>query len=158
MAKKETPKKNTAEAEIEEFKIGWQRCQADFDNFKKRTIAEKAIWQEEARIDFLSEMLPILDNLSLMTASRPPEIENNPWVQGVVIICKQINETLAEMNVEKIEPNTNDKFDHNLHDAISSEASDQVEPDHIIKTLKPGYKINDRIIRPAVVVTSSHKS
>jgi len=155
MVKKETQKKPDHNQQIEEYKTGWQRCQADFDNFKKRTVAEKAIWQEEARIDFLHEMLPVLDNLSLMSKSRPAEIEENPWVQGVVIICKQIDDALSEMNVEKIEPNANDVFDHNLHDAISSEKSRDVESDHIIKTLKPGYKIGERVIRPAVVVTSS---
>lgn len=158
MVKKESPKKPDSQKELEEFKIGWQRCQADFDNFKKRTTAEKAIWQEEAKIDFLNEMLPILDNLSLMSKSTPAEISENPWVQGVIIICKQIDEALAEMGIEKIEPAVNDKFDHNFHDAISSEESQEVEADHIIKTLKPGYKSEHRIIRPAVVITSNKKN
>lgn len=137
---------------MEELRSGWQRTQADFENYKKRVESEKQRWQEDAKIDVFYHLLPLLDNISLALKHMPKSIEKEPWVQGIVHIGRQIDQELAELGVEKIVVQVGDIFDHNLHDAIETKSDKSYNNDQIIEVRFGGYRIGDKIIRPAKVV------
>ena len=150
---KKTKKTNL---QTDDHKTLWLRTLADFENFKKRTSNEKASWTSEAKIDLLSKILPLLDNLALLATHKPAELEDNAWAKGVDLIAKQIEQTLEDEGISVIAPIQGEVFDPNFHEAISIEKSDLGEG-LIVKAHKNGYKINDKIIRPAQVVTSQGK-
>ncbi|MCX6809808.1 MAG: nucleotide exchange factor GrpE [Candidatus Berkelbacteria bacterium] len=144
----------------DELKLGWQRCQADFDNFQKRVSADKERWSESARTETFEKILPVLDNLHLTLLHVPQDLKENSWIQGVEIVAKQIDETLRELGIEKIEPKIGDSFDPAFHEAVEvvTAATDKkhksIKSHSIIRLARPGYKIADSLIRPARVVVA----
>lgn len=146
--------KNTKQ-EIANLKAGWQRTQADFENYKKRVEQDKANWSREAKLEVLEKILPILDNLHLAAIHTPNELKENQWVQGINHIAKQIESNFTELGVEKITPNVGDKFDHTIHEAVSTEQSEKYPEDSILEIKSAGYKVEGILIRPAKVVVSS---
>lgn len=149
-------KKNQGQ-EILDLKAGWQRTQADFENYKKRVEQDKASWSREAKLEVLEKILPILDNLHLATIHTPNELKENQWVQGINHIAKQIENSFIELGIEKIAPNAGEKFDHTIHEAVSTEQSKKFPEDSILETKSAGYKVEGILIRPAKVVVSSKK-
>lgn len=146
--------KHTKHQDQTDYKILCQRTLADFENYKKRVEAEKAIWTDQAKIDFLHKLLPVLDNLVLMANHQPEDLKDNSWAQGVALVSKQIEDTLAEEGVEKIEASAGDDFDPNYHEAVGVEENKRIAFGKITKLQKPGYKIGDKIVRVAKVLTS----
>lgn len=142
-----------ADATIQSLQAGWQRTQADFENFKKRTEQEKSRWQEDAKIDVFSRLLPLLDNISLAAKHTPKSIENDPWVQGIAHISRQIDQELSELSVFKVDVKPGDQFDHNFHEAIETRSDKSYNNDQIIEVRSDGYLIDKKLIRPARVVT-----
>lgn len=144
--------KNKSTKQLEELKAGWQRTQADFENYKKRTEQERSKWQEDAKVDVFSRLLPLLDNISLAAKHTPKSIENDPWVQGISHISRQIDQELSDLSVKKIDIKPGDQFDHNFHEAIESRANKSYNNDQIIEVRNDGYVIGNKLIRPARVV------
>ncbi len=157
MTKKKTTQKNEVnnglEEKILELTTGWQRTQADFTNFRRQTELDRQKLAEMTKADVLLEILPVLDNFQLAAKHLPAELENNNWAQGVRQIEKQFESILASTGLEKI-PAVGQQFDHNIHEAIESVASEQPVGE-IIEEIQTGYQINDNIIRPAKVKVSS---
>ena len=141
-------------SEQADFQHLFQRTLADFENYKKRVESEKAIWTDQAKIDFMHALLPVLDNLVLMTEHQPTELKDNSWAQGVSLISKQIEETLKNESIDKIIPISGDDFDPNMHEAVGAIEDKTVDRGKIAKVQKPGYKIGNKVIRVAQVVTS----
>jgi len=144
-------KQSAATKQIEELKAGWQRTQADFDNYKKRTEQERSIWIEEGKLESFKSLLPILDNLTAATNHIPADKTNDSWSQGIVFIAKQIESSLADLGITRISPQVGEKFDHNTQEAVATEKSDRVDAGCIISVDSLGYKIGEKVIRPARV-------
>jgi len=140
--------------QAEELRAGWQRCQADFENYKKRVEGEKSSWTAQARIEVLEEMLPILENLDLAVLHAPKENKNSQWVEGIIHITRQIDAKLTELDIARINPQPGDIFDHNLHEALSTEKNPKIKSGHIIRTQRTGYQMGDAVILPAKVVVA----
>jgi molecular chaperone GrpE len=149
MTKREDLKKK-----ISELQSGWIRTQADFDNYKKKTEADKASWTKVAKEDTLFEILPILDNLYFAFKHQPQELEGNSWVQGINHIANQIDQKLNELGIERITPQKKEVFSPQLHEALATEKTKGAKPDTILELIRPGYKIGEKIIRPAQVKVS----
>lgn len=147
-----TPKAITPEAT--DFQNLFLRTMADFENYKRRVEADKSNWTDSAKIDFMHALLPVLDNLVLMTEHQPEDLKDNSWVQGVSLIAKQIEETLQSEGIEKIIPIVGEDFNPNTEEAVSALEDKKYKPGQIVKVQKPGYKISDKIIRVAQVITS----
>ena len=141
-------------SQIEELKLGWQRTQADFENYKKRTEEDKTNWSRSTKVEVLEKILPILDNLSLAAAHTPEKFKDNSWAQGINHILKQIEDSFSELGIEKVSPEPGEKFDHTIHEAISAQESQSIPEDSIIKTEMDGFKIEGVLTRPAKVVIS----
>jgi len=139
---------------VASLQAGWQRTQADFENYKKRVEQDRANWSREAKIEVLDKILPILDNLHLASAHTPNELKENQWVQGINHIAKQIENNFDELGIEKIVPDPGNKFDHTIHEAVSTEQSKKYPEDSILETKYAGYKVEGILIRPAKVIVS----
>lgn len=124
------------------------RLQAEFDNYRKRAAKENADFREYAVADAARNLLPVIDNLSLAlknTAAKPDDFR-----KGVELIFKQLQEALQKLNIQRI-PAQGEAFDPRVHEAIEMVESDQVPDHHVLEELQPGYKIKDRLLRPAMV-------
>lgn len=141
------------EQKVGELTAGWQRTQADFQNFRRQTEEDRKKLIRMANIEFLSNILPVLDNFQLAAKHVPAELESNNWVIGVKQIEKQLESILADSGLEKI-ATTGMQFDPNFHESIESIASDKPE-NEIVEEITAGYKFGDVVIRPSRVKISS---
>lgn len=133
--------------EVNEYQERYQRLLADFDNYKKREEANKADFKKFASSSLVEKLLPVIDNLDRALAKAD---ENDAFVEGVVMTRKELLKVLANEGLEEI-PSDGYEFDHNIHQAVLAEDSDEVESNHIIETFQKGYKLNGRLLRPAMV-------
>jgi len=140
--------KKKEKKEIEELKAGWQRTQADFENYKKRVEKDKISWHDEARSEVIRELLPIFANLTLAASHVP---KDSSWGSGINLILKQLDDKLGSLGVEKIVPQKGEIFDPNLHEAVAAENLTQVKEGCITRVESEGYKIADKVICPARV-------
>ena len=131
------------------------RTSADLENFKKRAARERQEAIRFANAALLEKLIPALDNfdMALAAANNP---EGNPVESlktGIAMIHSQLKSALAEAGLEEIDA-ANQPFDPNLHEAISHEESTDAPEGHVLRQLRKGYKLRDRLIRPASVVVA----
>ncbi|OQA52697.1 MAG: heat shock protein GrpE [candidate division WS2 bacterium ADurb.Bin280] len=150
-------KKDSKQKQIEDLKAGWQRTQADFENYKKRVEQEKALWRDQARSETFAQLLPLLDNISLATNHLPEKISSEPWVQGIVHIGRQIDQQLGELGITKIQAKAKDAFDHNIHEAIETRQDKSYNDGEIIEIISDGYLNGQKVIRPARVIVCKNE-
>ena len=136
-----------AEAKIVEYKDGWARTQADFQNFRKRVERDNDLFKVSTKGDIIKKVLPVLDDLERALKNRPAE---DAWANGIELVARKFQNILDMEGVKKIEAK-GVAFDPNFHEAISHEPSDEVESGHVIDLVQNGYVIGERVIRPALV-------
>lgn len=124
------------------------RLQAEFENYRKRVNKENADFRDYAVSDAARVLLPVVDNFSLALKNADASAEE--FKKGVELIHKQLQDVLQKMNVQRI-PAQGQRFDPRWHEAIEMVETDQVEDNHVLEELQPGYKIKDRLLRPAMV-------
>ena len=130
---------------------GWQRERADFSNYKKRIERDQETAKNSYKSDVLKTFLPVLDDLELAYSHKPEDGEAASWAQGIELIIRKFHSLLENDGLKKIEVKAGDKLDPNIHMAVSSEDSDEYGSEEIIEVLQNGYRIGDKIIRPAIV-------
>lgn len=135
-----------AKAELAEKADQYLRLQAEFDNFRRRTIKEKEDLRQTANADLLSDLLPVLDNLERALVHA----ENSPVLEGIVMVQKQLLEILNRVGLEKAGVE-GESFDPKFHDAIMQEEKEGIESGTILEVLQPGYKFHDKLLRAAMV-------
>ncbi|MGC2697362.1 MAG: nucleotide exchange factor GrpE [Candidatus Angelobacter sp.] len=124
------------------------RLQAEFDNYRKRAAKENADFRDFAVADAARALLPVIDNFSLAlksSAATPEDLR-----KGVELIHKQLQDVLQKLNVQRI-PAEGEPFDPRVHEAIEMVESDAAPDHHVLEELQPGYRIKDRLLRPAMV-------
>ena len=157
--KKEEKKEENSEAakeseELAKAKDLFVRLAADFDNYKKRAAAEKTALRGVVVAETVQMMLPILDNLERAVDAAAEE--NSPLKDGVVMVLNQAKTSFENFGITSF-GERGEKFDPEIHNAIMTCRDDELEPDTIAKVLQKGYKINDRIIRHALVQVVSEQ-
>jgi molecular chaperone GrpE len=132
------------------------RTQAEFDNYRKRSAREQADFREYAVADAAKALLPVADSFDL--ALRAPATEGDAELRkGVELIRKQLEEALAKIGVKPV-PAVGEEFDPRVHEALEMVETPDAEDNHVIAELQRGYKIKDRLLRPAMVrVARNHK-
>lgn len=140
-----------ARAEIGDLSERLLRLQADFENFRKRAQREKDEARQFANQGLLEKLLPVLDNFEMaLTAVK----DADPSVRdGVQMILDQLLGVLKESGVEPVDA-MGQPFDPNLHEALSQEETTEVEEGTVVQQVQRGYKLNDRLVRPARVVVA----
>lgn len=151
MRKKKASKIQALQAQIEELKQGWQRTQADFENYRKKNEAEREEILMLMKADFLKKITPVLDNFRRALEQLP---NDSDWAEGIKQIQKQLEDILMTEGLQRIPANSGDKFDCNLHEAISCEQNKNIPSDHIIAEIESGWKFEDKVIKPAKVRVS----
>jgi molecular chaperone GrpE len=133
------------------------RTTADFDNFKKRAAREKTESAQYATASVLQKLLPVLDNFesALAAAQNAAKSQGDlaSFQSGVAMIQQQLKAVLVESGLEEIE-SAGKPFDPNFHEAVSEQESVEVAEGHVLLQLRKGYKLKDRLLRPATVIVA----
>ena len=143
------------EAENAELKDRFARRQADFENYRKRVERERTETYNRVVADVAAKLLPVLDNLkrALETEASVEASESDEFrhfLSGVDLIYKQLNGVLDALGVKPIAA-VGEQFDPHIHEAVVTEATDEYEPDTVMQELVAGYRLGDKLIRPAMV-------
>jgi molecular chaperone GrpE len=149
----ETLKKILAEAKAkaEANLAGWQRAQADFINYKKRSEQEKEELVKFANAVLILNLLPILDDLERAFTSIPLRMAKLSWVDGIKLIERKLWASLEAQGLSPIKA-LGEPFDPTLHEAIRQ---DKGKAGIVIEELQKGYMLGDRVLRPAMVVVGN---
>jgi molecular chaperone GrpE len=142
---------NQAQAQAAEYLDGWQRARAEFANYKRRTEAERIELSATAGADVLARVLPAIDDFDRAANTLPDDLKDHAWINGVMLIYRKLLNTLDASNVKPIVVQPGDTFDPTIHEAITHEDSDQFSSGQIIAELQRGYKMGERVLRPAMV-------
>ncbi|MGC6424402.1 MAG: nucleotide exchange factor GrpE [Lentimonas sp.] len=143
-----------AQQEAAEMKTRYLRSVADMENFRKRIAREKQDIIRSAAGNVIESLLPVLDNmkLGLQAAENHPEAKD--VTAGFKMVDDQLKKSLQEQGLEELCPDGL-AFDPNLHECIAHQPSEDVKEDHVIQTVRAGYRLNERLIRAANVIVSS---
>lgn len=149
------------EAENADLKNQLARRQADFENYRKRVERERTDTYNRVAADVATKLLPVSDNLkraldaeSSVEAAESDEFRH--FLSGVDLIWKQLNGVLDALGVKPI-PSVGEPFDPHVHEAVTTEATDEYEPDTVMQEIVAGYRLGDKLIRPALVKVATRK-
>lgn len=141
------------EKERDELRDLVQRTRADFENYQKRSQREAAQERRYAHLPLALELLPIFDNFERATLAAKQAGETGPLVQGVGMIRGQFLDVLRRHGITPIEA-LHQPFDPNLHQAVLQQPSAEHPPNTVVQVLEQGFRIHDRVLRPASVAVS----
>ena len=149
------------EAENAELRNSVARRQADFENYRKRVDRERGETYNRVVADIAAKLLPVVDNLKRAleaeaTVESSESDEFRHFLSGVDLIYKQINGVLDALGVKPI-PAVGEQFNPHVHEAVVIEATDDYEPDTVIQEIVAGYRLGDKLIRPALVKVATRK-
>jgi molecular chaperone GrpE len=133
-----------------------KRTKADFENYRKRMTAEAAAALVRGKAEVLRDVLPVLDDLerAIQAAGLDPEGDSEDGLaHGVLLVFRSLRDSLVRNGVEAVDP-TGERFDPNLHEALSTQAADGAEAGTVVETMQKGYRLGEQLIRPARVVVA----
>ncbi len=145
-------KLRSVERDLADLKDRHVRKLAELENIRKRTEREKRDLFRVALMDLARDFLPILDNLERAMAHASAEERKSHFGQGIGLIRRQLMDLWKRHGLEEVE--TNVPFDPNRHEAVATEATNEVPPNTILDVMQRGYVLQDRLVRPAVVKVS----
>lgn len=151
-----TPDAETAELKNQVAQLQNQllRVSADFDNYKKRAARERQEGIKYAQESLLQRLIPVLDNFEMaQAAGQAQNISVASLQSGIAMVQQQLKSTLNEAGLEELDA-TGKAFDPNLHEALSQEESADIPEGHVLRQLRKGYKLRERLLRPASVVVA----
>lgn len=130
------------------------RVQADFDNFRRRTVKEKEETAKFASSKVIEQLIPVMDNFERAISAGEENSDNDSMVEGVKMVFKQIEQIFEKEGVEPI-PAEGEAFDPNYHQAVMQVESDEHDAGIVVEELQKGYKMKGRVLRPSMVKVSS---
>jgi molecular chaperone GrpE len=136
-------------SQLEEANARYVRLAADFDNYKKRARQEQADTMRFAAATVAERLLPVVDDAERALEHVPDGVDEN-WLKGVRLTFQKLQEVLAAVGVERVE-SVGSPFDPKLHEAVGSDETSEHPEDTVTTELRPGYRMHDRILRPALV-------
>jgi molecular chaperone GrpE len=140
----------TLSSERDQFQNQLLRTMADFQNFRRRSDAENAHRGMLATEKFVTKLLPVLDNFERTLQHAEAGLSVEALVDGIRAVERQLRQVLEGQGVSRIE-STGKPFDPELHEAISFESDPEKEPNTVTTELEAGYRMGDRVVRPARV-------
>ena len=143
--------------EITSLKDQRLRAIAELENFRKRAEKDQSDALKYGISNFAKEIINIRDNIERAQSSISDEAKNNEAIKSVIegidLIAQSVVSTFEKIGIKKIE-SLNEKFDHNLHQAMMEIENEELDPGTIVQELIPGYTLHDRLLRPAMVGVS----
>lgn len=143
--------KAPVEVQLAEMEDRLLRVSAEFENYKKRRQRETEELLRYGHEAMVRELLPVLDSFERAILSSEGTREYDAFHDGILMILQQFQEILSKTGVERISPE-GELFDPNWHEAVGVVEHDELEPEHVAVVIEPGYKLHDRVIRPAKVM------
>ena len=140
-----------AKAQAEANLANWQRAQADFINYKRRTEQEKEGISQFAKSTIILEVLPVLDDLERAFTATPPRLNKLSWVDGIRLIWNKLHTPLEAQGLSEIKA-VGEPFDPHLHEAVRENKGKEGV---VIEEVQKGYKFYDKVIRPSKVVVGN---
>lgn len=134
-------------SEIQKLKDSYLRLQADFANYKRRNEKEKQDIYKYASEKLITKLLSVEDNLERALGQGQ---DDDPVVQGIMLVQKELMDILKSEGLTEIKSD-GQPFDANVHHAVFMEESEEYDTEHVIETFQKGYKLNEKVIRPAMV-------
>jgi molecular chaperone GrpE len=141
------------QAQANEYLDLLQRERANFINFRRRAEQERLETQQYATLQLIKKLLPIVDDFDRALAAAP-DAKANPWVAGVALIDRKLHNVLEAEGISPID-SLHQPFDPNVHEAVEYE--DGEGDDIVVDELNRGYRMRDRVIRPAMVRVGKQK-
>jgi molecular chaperone GrpE len=138
-------------AKAEGYLANWQRAQADFMNYKRRTEQETEELRRFANATLMLSLVPILDDLERAFAAIPPRLAKLSWVDGIRLIWRKLQASLEAQGLSQIKA-IGQPFDPNQHEAVRQ---DKGKEGIVVAEVQKGYQLHDRVIRPAMVVVGN---
>ncbi len=142
--------KEKAEQECKDYLDGWQRERAEFQNYRRRIERDQAQTTLNITGQVIKKYLVILDDLERALKTRPTQGEGAAWSEGVELIYRKLQTVLENEGVERI-PAETQMFDPAIHEALTHEDNPDHQSGQVIEVIQQGYKIGDRVLRPALV-------
>jgi molecular chaperone GrpE len=136
--------------EVDDRDARYLRLAADFENFKRRKAQEIADIRRYESEDAARALLPVLDNLRRAAEHAGEAGAEEFFVSGLELVVREFETALERLGVVRV-PAVGERFDPALHEAIAGEESDDVQEDTVVDELVPGYRLHDRLLRPAIV-------
>ncbi|MBE9568227.1 MAG: nucleotide exchange factor GrpE [Proteobacteria bacterium] len=159
-AKLESPEKNAdsleaqLEAAQEKATENWEqflRAKAEMDNLRRRSVKDVENAHKFGMEKFVNELIPVIDSMALGLAAEDASAES--LREGMELTKNMLDNMMEKLGIEEVDP-LNDKFDPEKHQAMSMQPNAEVEPNTVIAVMQKGYLLNDRLIRPAMVMVS----
>ena len=142
-----------AKRERDEYLELAQRTRADFENYRKRVAKETSDALARGKAELARELLPVIDNLERALATGSDPAAHGALVEGVGLVLDELRGRLGDAGVESFDP-TGERFDPQLHEALSTQPAEGAEAGIVLETMQKGYRLNGQVLRPAKVVVS----
>jgi len=139
------------EQQVGELTQDLQRTRADFENYRKRSEADKAATYAHGQAAAILKLLPVIDNIERAISHTPEELKDNKWAQGITNLVKNLEKSLESLNLKRIEAAAGSAFNPELHEAIQFDEEAEGDKEVIAEELQAGYTLNGQPIRHAMV-------
>lgn len=148
------PESESIEAERDRYLELARRTQAEFENYQKRVRRDAETERRYAALPVVTDLLPVMDNLDRALEACSEQEKSSSLYQGIVLVRKQWLDVLQKHGVVALDP-AGQPFDPNLHEAVMQQPSDEHPPMTVLRVLRGGYQLHDRVIRPAQVIVAA---
>ena len=142
-----------AKRERDEYLELAQRTRADFENYRKRVAKETSDALVRGKAELARGLLPVIDNLERALTAGSDPAAHGALVEGVGLVLDELRGRLGDAGVESFDP-TGERFDPQLHEALSTQPAEGAEAGLVLETMQKGYRLNGQVLRPAKVVVS----
>lgn len=137
--------------QIDDLTLDLQRTRADFENYRKRVEQEKEMARASGRAGAIMKLLPVVDNIERAIAHLPDNLKQDKWANSVVKLTKNLEKSLADMGVTRIEATSGTAFNPDLHEAVQFDEDAEGEHEVISEELQSGYMVDGVVMRPSMV-------
>ena len=145
---------NKAREDAQKYLANWQRAEADFQNYKKRTEQERDELRRFGNVSLIINLLPIIDDFERAFSSLDSHLAGLSWFDGMYLIYRKLSQLLENAGVRPIEAD-GQPFDPRYHEAVAHVDGDEGK---VLSVVQRGYKLHDRVLRPAMVVVGKGKA
>ena len=142
-----------AQTKADEWLDQYRRSVAEFANYRKRQERDREQQKVAIKVDVLKHLFPVIDDLELALSHAPADLAATVWLEGISLIMRKVKGILSEYGVQPIEA-LGKPFDPNYHEAVLQVASDKYAAGIVMEELRPGYRIEDKVIRSTQVKVS----
>ena len=151
MSKSKKSESEEIEQKIGELTNDLQRTRADFENYRKRSEADKAATYQHGQAAAIKKLLPVIDNIERAITYTPEDIKDHKWVQGIAGLVKNLEKSLESLNLQRIDAKPGREFNPDLHEAIQFDEEAKGDKEVVAEELQAGYVLNGQPIRHAMV-------